>query len=159
MLLISFPGVEEGVRMRASRGQRSGGNAEAPADAAGKETAQLKFSELEAAALMARCPRFNTCSAPSCPLDLKHDERMVLEGEDRCTLGKKKRMAIAAGTPLPRQGMTKPEWAGAQRWLNLPDSEKEALKQRGRAALLENRQGLKAATSSLTETPHRTGTV
>ncbi len=92
-----------------------------------------RFSEFEALDIMARCPRFEGCSAPSCPLDLRQEERAVLKGEPRCTLGKTRRKRIGAGTPLPRKGMTKREWAAGKAWDRLPEEEKELRRARGRA--------------------------
>jgi hypothetical protein len=37
---------------------------------------------------MKRCPRFNECSIPRCPLDLNMDLRTELQDELRCVLRK-----------------------------------------------------------------------
>ena len=90
-------------------------------------------SEKAALEIMSQCPRFEGCSAPSCPLDLNQGERIALQGEPRCGLGKTRRKRI--GTDLPRQGMTKREWASAQAWARLPEEEKELRRARGRRLL------------------------
>lgn len=78
-------------------------------------------SEREALEIMQRCPRFERCSAPICPLDLCQDTRDYFPGEPKCGLAKTRRMAIAKGTKLPRKGMTKKEWAAFQRWEQMDD--------------------------------------
>lgn len=83
-------------------------------------------TELDALAVMKRCPRFQTCSVPSCPLDLKQDCRPVFPGEPRCRLSKEKRRALGKGTALPYGGLTAREALGEKRWASLSDEERAA---------------------------------
>ncbi len=74
--------------------------------------------------VMSRCPRFDRCSVPVCPLDPSQDERDILPGEPKCALPKAKRYAIGKDSDLPRKGLTKREWAGLTRWQGLSEAEK-----------------------------------
>ena len=78
----------------------------------------------EARRIMAKCPRFARCSVPICPLDLFADLRTRLPGEPRCTLAKSIRLRLGTETELPRQGLTKCEWAARQRWERLSESQR-----------------------------------
>lgn len=84
----------------------------------------IYFSEAEVLKIMQQCPRFKRCSVPVCPLDLKQDDRVRLPAEPKCTLPKSKREKIGKGTALPRQGLTKREWAAQEYWRTLDESEK-----------------------------------
>ena len=83
-----------------------------------------KQSKKAADAIMKLCPKFIRCSVPICPLDLFQEERDYIKGEPKCRLSKSKRIKIAKGTDLPRQGMTKREWAAYKYWQNLNNTEK-----------------------------------
>jgi len=83
------------------------------------------LSEIGSSEITQKCPRFKNCSAPICPLDPLQDNRTYLEGEDRCQLPKSRRLRIADGTSLPKQGMTNREWAGKQSWDQLSEAEQE----------------------------------
>lgn len=80
--------------------------------------------DTESLAVMKRCPRFIQCTAPRCPLDPLQERRTELPGEPRCTLSKSKRLALGRGTALPRQGLTKMEWARREAWHRLSETEK-----------------------------------
>lgn len=71
------------------------------------------------------CPRYERCSVPICPLDLLQDGRTRLAGEPVCTLPKSRRLRIGQGSELPRQGLTKKEWAARQRWESLTEAERQ----------------------------------
>lgn len=118
------------------------------------------LSELEAVALMARCPRFRTCAVPSCPLDLFQDRRVVLPGEPRCTLPKERRRALGAGTALPFGGLTLREWQGEQRWAAMPASVKarfEAGRKAGLAVLSRDFQSTASPETDSTSAPPTAG--
>ena len=72
-----------------------------------------------------QCPRYERCSVPICPLDLLQDSRTRLAGEPVCTLPKSKRLHIGQGSKLPRQGLTKQEWAARIRWQSLTEAERQ----------------------------------
>jgi hypothetical protein len=80
--------------------------------------------EQKSAAIMSKCPRFNRCSVPVCPLDLLQDGRSRLRGEPLCGFSKARRHRIGKDAKLPRQGLTKREWAAYLRWQRLPESER-----------------------------------
>lgn len=85
-------------------------------------TENIKTRSVE---LMRRCPRYLRCCVPVCPLDLLQDDRMRLKEEPVCTLPRSIRHRIGKGTALPRQGLTKQEWAARIRWESLTDAERE----------------------------------
>ena len=85
--------------------------------------------------VMELCPRYQECSAPKCPLDFFQDERVKLEGEEKCSMAKSIRMRIAKGTKLKYQGMTKAEWTGKQNWDKKPEAEKQAIIKKGKETL------------------------
>lgn len=87
-------------------------------------------TEIEATRLMQRCPRFQRCGAPACPLDLHADRRVVLPTDPVCGLPRAKRLALAAGTPLPHVGLTPQEWKRQQAWAKLPEEERARRKAR-----------------------------
>jgi len=82
--------------------------------------------ETRSVELMRRCPRNLRCSVPLCPLDLLQDNRTRLKEEPVCTLPKSIRHRIGKGTALPRQGLTKKEWAAELRWHSLTEVERES---------------------------------
>lgn len=85
----------------------------------------MTFSdEIESLKIMEKCPKFQRCSAPVCPLDLLQDERDSLKDEPKCTLAKSICHRIGKGTTLKRQGYTKGEWAAKKRWEKVPEDEK-----------------------------------
>jgi len=74
--------------------------------------------------VMKSCPRFQSCCVPICPLDPLQDRRTYLKGEPKCALPKATRIRLAAGTDLPRKGMTKKEWSATQSWESMSEDEK-----------------------------------
>ena len=70
-----------------------------------------------------QCPRFDRCTVPICPLDPDQDLRTRVPGESRCTLAKSIRHRIGKATGLPKEGLTKREWASLRTWQNLPASQ------------------------------------
>lgn len=69
-----------------------------------------------------KCPRFDVCSAPICPLDIEKDKRIQLNGEPKCKLGKRRRMKLGYG--LPWKGLTPNELAAKTRWEQKSKKEK-----------------------------------
>lgn len=59
---------------------------------------------------MERCPNFDECSAPKCPLDEFISVRVSYPEDPICTLPKEKRMEL--GEDLPRHGLTYKEFNG-----------------------------------------------
>lgn len=80
--------------------------------------------EIESLKIMKQCPRFEQCCVPNCPLDLLQEQRAHLKGEALCPLSKTKRHQLGKDTALPRQGLTKREWAAHQRWKELSASDR-----------------------------------
>jgi len=76
---------------------------------------------------MTLCPRFSSCSVPSCPLDINQDSRTTLKGEPKCLLPKARRREIGKAAGLPRQGLTKREWAARLRFDSLSESERRRM--------------------------------
>lgn len=80
--------------------------------------------ESEPVEIMKQCPRFDRCSVPICPLDLLQEDRTRLAEEPMCGLPKNRRLQIGVDAELPRQGLTKREWAAKQRWESQSEDEK-----------------------------------
>lgn len=91
---------------------------------------------------MKQCPRFKDCSAPICPLDPLEDLRKTMPGDDKCGIAKSIRTRIAKGTMLPRQGMTKQEFAAWQHYQLMDDQKKKALANRGKDAIEQYRKNV-----------------
>ena len=100
------------------------------------------ITEEENVKIMEKCPRFQSCNAPKCPLDYFQDKRTELEGDDKCALPKSIRKRIGKGTALKYQGMTKREWAGKKIWDAKSDEEKREIIERGRKQLSKFQQKL-----------------
>lgn len=98
------------------------------------------ITEEENTKIMKKCPRFQFCNAPICPLDYFQDERVELEGEEKCALAKSTRKRIGKGTILPHQGMTKREYAGMKIWEAKSDKEKKIIAERGKKQLAKFQQ-------------------
>lgn len=79
--------------------------------------------EPDSVKIMQQCPRFGRCSAPTCPLDPDQDRQIALPGEPKCGLAKLRRHAIGKKAGLPREGLTKREWAGRQGWKSIDEAE------------------------------------
>lgn len=71
---------------------------------------------------MRRCPRFDECSVPFCPLDILNHEVVRLPDEPACTLPKSIRMRL--GFDIPSQGLLPKELAGLNSWLKKTDEER-----------------------------------
>ena len=63
---------------------------------------------------MMRCPHFDTCDAPKCPLDELYDVRVKLPGDETCTLRKVDRLRL--GADLPKRGLFPAEIAAYERF-------------------------------------------
>ena len=104
-----------------------------------KETDTIKketeITEEQNVKIMEKCPRFQFCNAPICPLDYFQDERVELDGEEKCALAKSIRKRIGEGTALKYQGMTRREYAGKKIWDAKSDEEKREIIERGRKQL------------------------
>ena len=83
------------------------------------------YTEDDCVRIMQQCPRWDRCSVPSCPLDLKQSLRVVLPGDETCTMAKTSRYRIGKNTPLPRKGLTKLEWAAKQRWESKSETQRQ----------------------------------
>ena len=83
------------------------------------------------------CPRFDKCSVNVCPLDPDQHLRNRLSGEPKCTMAKSVRTRIGAEYHgvLPNGGETGLEAAGRRRWEAMPEAEKAARIEAGRALL------------------------
>jgi hypothetical protein len=67
------------------------------------------------------CPRYATCSANECPLDMQMFTRFSLPGEDDCRAHRSTRVAIAASySDLPTGGLTRAEIILLLRWQRRP---------------------------------------
>lgn len=71
---------------------------------------------------MKKCPRFDTCSCPNCPLDQFYKSSFALPGEEKCKLSKKLRQKI--GSDLPWKGLTPKELAGVLGWMKKSENSK-----------------------------------
>lgn len=74
---------------------------------------------------MMKCPRFESCSAPICPLDTLQKLRDYRSGESKCTLSKTIRRRIGRTAGLEHEGLTKSEWVAEQRWGAMTDNERK----------------------------------
>jgi len=83
-------------------------------------------NELKTIQIMRKCPRFDFCIVPICPLDLNQNQRTVLNNEAKCPLAKSKRLRLGKMYKLPREGLTKNEWAAHKRWQVLSQIEKQS---------------------------------
>jgi hypothetical protein len=67
--------------------------------------------------LMNKCPRWNSCNAPICPLDALMEKRLRLTGEDKCKLTKKVRLEL--GKSLKNKGLLPKELGGIKGYKNM----------------------------------------
>ena len=60
------------------------------------------------------CPRFENCSAPKCPLDPSHNERVSYPKEEKCLAQKRTRIKVGVKYPevLKYKGLTGREYNG-----------------------------------------------
>jgi len=56
------------------------------------------MNEFDCVKIMERCPYFERCSVPLCPLDPDVGKRVYIEGEPICRLPLKKLMTVLNGT-------------------------------------------------------------
>ena len=57
---------------------------------------------------MERCPRFQSCSIPKCPLDYWMNDRIELADEERCVIrGKTKSKRVKGNRSATMRGMSK----------------------------------------------------
>jgi hypothetical protein len=73
-------------------------------------------------ALTIKCPKFNSCSAPLCPLDIDYNKRSYLKGEPRCSLRRAKRLKY--GSVLPNKGLFPKEYSALKRWQSKSEEER-----------------------------------
>ncbi len=86
------------------------------------------------------CSRFESCSAPKCPLDPCVNSRTEADGDPKCTMPKATRHKYWLSMPedlkdaLPFQGYLEAEFkrikAARERWESLPEDDKAAVKDR-----------------------------
>jgi len=75
---------------------------------------------------MEECPRFDRCGANKCPLHIDYETLVNLPGEEKCTLGKARRVKIGSQyTDLRYGGMTPSEFSWAGRMAQMTPEERE----------------------------------
>ena len=99
---------------------------------------------------MMYCSRFNSCSAPKCPLDPLADRRSENDWDPVCGMAKATRHKYWESMPedlkkaLPFQGYFRVEYnrmeAARKRWESLSDDEKSRIREMGKARLMETRR-------------------
>ncbi len=99
---------------------------------------------------MKYCSRFDSCSAPKCPLDPLIDRRSENDWDPVCGMAKATRHKYWESMPedlkkrLPFQGYFRAEYnrmeAARKRWDSLSDDEKNRIREMGRARLMETRR-------------------
>lgn len=77
------------------------------------------------------CPRFQRCGANKCPLHVDYLTLVDLPGEEKCTLGKARRVRIGGKYPdLVYGGLTPREFAWAEKAAKMTPEERENQRQR-----------------------------
>ena len=80
---------------------------------------------------MERCPSFEHCDAPKCPLDELYDVRVFIAGDKTCVAERPTRLALGVG--LPNEGLFPREYAAIIRfygtWEAYLSHQKEYVKQ------------------------------
>lgn len=76
---------------------------------------------------MERCPDFDTCAAPKCPLDEMIGDRTFYSKEPKCTLSKEERYII--GRDMKHCGMSPGEWRGYLKIFHTEDMVRKRLEQ------------------------------
>ena len=76
---------------------------------------------------MEKCPGFDTCEAPKCPLDELVDHRMLYAGEAKCKANKRSRYLL--GKDTKHCGLTGIEWGGYLSVLGTEESVRNKLKE------------------------------
>jgi hypothetical protein len=99
---------------------------------------------------MKYCSRFDSCSAPKCPLDPLIDSRSENDWDPVCGMAKATRHKYWESMPedlrkvLPFQGYFRAEYnrmeAARKRWESLSDDEKSRIREIGKARLMESRR-------------------
>ena len=99
---------------------------------------------------MKYCSRFDSCSAPKCPLDPLIDSRSENDWDPKCGMAKATRHKYWESMPedlkkaLPFQGYFRAEYnrmeAARRRWESLSDDEKSRIREIGKARLMETRR-------------------
>ena len=79
---------------------------------------------------MYRCPRYNFCNAPICPLDPDYKLRVFVNGDEKCTLSKRLRMML--GVNLDNKGLKPREKAGLDIWNSRSNESKELALRKGK---------------------------
>ena len=74
---------------------------------------------------MAKCPHFDNCSAPICPLDEFSSERVYLPNEPKCDMEKPVRFRI--GKDLPNLGLLPEELSPTIRYYGNLNEARKAL--------------------------------
>ena len=59
---------------------------------------------------MEKCPSFNSCDAPKCPLDEFYDDRVYYTGEPKCVATKRTRVQL--GLNMEHFGLLPREYLG-----------------------------------------------
>ena len=93
---------------------------------------------------MEYCSRFDSCSAPKCPLDTQIDQVIEIDGDPRCGMARATRHRYWESMPedlrkaLPFQGYFESEFhrimAARERWESLPEDRKAEVRERMRNA-------------------------
>lgn len=91
---------------------------------------------------MEYCSRFESCSAPKCPLDILINLRTVVEDDPECEMAKATRHKYWESMPedlrsaLPFKGYFESEYRrmkiAREKWESLPDDQKAAVRERMR---------------------------
>jgi len=79
-----------------------------------------------------QCPRYLKCSVNNCPLSIDYPNLSVApnDPEKKCGVAKTIRVRIGSQTTLKYGGLTRGEYNAKERWDALPETEKEAMRQR-----------------------------
>lgn len=77
---------------------------------------------------MEKCPSFEHCDAPRCPLDELYEHRVAYPEDPVCVAEKPTRYHL--GKSLPRRGMFPIEWAAYLRFYGTAEEVDKALKER-----------------------------
>ena len=90
--------------------------------------------------IMRQCSKYESCSAPKCPLDNLTDLRTYVKGDPKCDMAKATRHAYWESLPedmrkmLPHEGYFKSEYtrmkAARERWLALPEDKRAEIRAR-----------------------------
>lgn len=97
------------------------------------------------------CSRFDSCSAPKCPLDIFINTIPEIEGDPKCEMAKATRHKYWESMPddlrsrLPYEGYLQSEYtrikAAKERWESLPEDKKAEIRERMKS--IRNPKGTK----------------